>query len=173
MTLPTGVQIVSENNYGRPDKALNYMKRMARSFGYALPGSTYEVSPDYGMMTQAWNIYGYAVPIVEQFFGIHPMAAQQKVYIRPQMPLEWDTASLENVGIDNNELSIFYERGSGETVIRISQVRSDWELEIELPKEPSSDIEVEGTHQISLGETTYIVTTREKEIVIVLKDGEA
>ena len=70
MTLPTGVQAVAENNYGRPDKALDYLKRMTRTFGYALPGSIYEVSPDFGMMTQAWNLYSYAIPIVGQFFGI-------------------------------------------------------------------------------------------------------
>ncbi|WP_373512847.1 glycogen debranching protein, partial [Persicitalea sp.] len=57
MTLPTGVQAIAENNYGRPDQALDYLKRISRSFGYALPGSIYEVSPDYGMMTQAWNLY--------------------------------------------------------------------------------------------------------------------
>ncbi|MCB0375975.1 MAG: glycogen debranching protein, partial [Sinomicrobium sp.] len=74
MTLPTGVQAVAENNYGRPDKALDYLTRMTRSFSYALPGSMYEVSPDYGMMTQAWNIYGFAIPIVQQFFGIKPQA---------------------------------------------------------------------------------------------------
>ncbi|HMQ91390.1 MAG TPA: hypothetical protein PKB07_27505, partial [Flavilitoribacter sp.] len=72
MTLPTGVQAVAENNYGRPDQALDYLRRMTRSFGFALPGSIYEVSPDFGMMTQAWTIYSFAVPIVQQFFGIRP-----------------------------------------------------------------------------------------------------
>ena len=28
MTLPTGVQAVAENNYGRPDRALDYIQRM-------------------------------------------------------------------------------------------------------------------------------------------------
>ena len=70
MTLPTGVQAVAENNYGRPNQALNYLQRMARTFSFALPGSMYEVSPDYGMMTQAWNIYSFAIPIVQQFFGV-------------------------------------------------------------------------------------------------------
>ncbi|MEZ4851553.1 MAG: glycogen debranching protein [Bacteroidia bacterium] len=35
MTLPTGVQVVAENNCGRPDQALNYLKRMTRSFSFA------------------------------------------------------------------------------------------------------------------------------------------
>jgi hypothetical protein len=39
MTLPTGVAAVAENNYGRPDKALDYLHRMSRSWGYAHPGA--------------------------------------------------------------------------------------------------------------------------------------
>jgi glycogen debranching enzyme len=46
MTLPTGVSAIGENRYGNPDGALDYLKRMTRSFGFALPGSMYEVSPD-------------------------------------------------------------------------------------------------------------------------------
>ena len=45
MTLPTGVAALAENNYGRPDKALDYLHRMSRSWGYAHPGSMYEVVP--------------------------------------------------------------------------------------------------------------------------------
>ena len=71
MTLPTAVQIIAENNYGRPDEAYDLLKKVNKTFGYALPGSMYEVSPDYGMMTQAWNVYAYGEPIVKQFFGIN------------------------------------------------------------------------------------------------------
>ncbi|RMB56942.1 glycogen debranching protein [Dokdonia sinensis] len=109
MTLPTAVQIIGENNYGNPDKALDYLKRMTRSFSYALPGSMYEVSPDYGMITQAWNIYGYAVPIVEQFFGIQPDGASKTIYINPQMPSTWKTGSLENVQVGDTSISVFYD----------------------------------------------------------------
>lgn len=108
MTLPTSVQVIAENNYDNPDQALNYIKRMTRSFSYALPGSMYEVSPDYGMITQAWNIYGYAVPIVEQFFGIQPDGATKTIYINPQMPSSWNEASLENVRIGDTEISVYY-----------------------------------------------------------------
>ena len=136
MTLPTGVQIVSENNYGRPDKALNYLKRMTRSFSYALPGSIYEVSPDYGMMTQAWNVYSYAVPIVEQFFGIKPDAANKKVNVAPQMPGSWDNASLENVPIGDNEVSIFFSEGK----VKITQTKKDWLVELRLPMTEGSQL---------------------------------
>ncbi|MGD1892925.1 MAG: trehalase family glycosidase, partial [Cyclobacteriaceae bacterium] len=96
MTLPTGVQAIAENNYGNPDTALDYLQRMTRTFGFALPGSIYEVSPDYGMMTQAWNLYSYAIPIVQQFFGVRPRTYEQTVRIQPQMPSSWPQAQLEN-----------------------------------------------------------------------------
>ncbi len=134
MTLPTGVQAVAENNYNRPNQALNYLKRMSRTFSYALPGSMYEVSPDYGMMTQAWNIYGFAIPIVQQFFGINPQASKKKILIKPQMPDEWEEASLENVIISDNTVSIFYNNSDGFLKLKIVQQNPDWVVDIVLPE---------------------------------------
>ena len=148
MTLPTGVQAIAENNYGRPGKALNYLKRMTRTFSYALPGSMYEVSPDYGMMTQAWNIYSFAVPIVQQFFGIQPVASEKRVRISPLMPGEWEYASLENVVIANNDLSVFYKASAGITRIEVHQSQPDWTLEVQLPH--SAD----NSYQLLEGEAT-------------------
>jgi glycogen debranching enzyme len=162
MTLPTGVQIVSENNYGRPDKALNYLKRMTRSFSYALPGSIYEVSPDYGMMTQAWNVYSYAVPIVEQFFGIRPDAANRKVVIEPQMPSSWNEASLENVPVGDNEVSIFFSEGN----IKIIQTKKDWILELRLPMSERSKL-------TSISEGVDIREDKEARIYIVKSTGKS
>ncbi|HSI70802.1 MAG TPA: hypothetical protein VK941_11250, partial [Gillisia sp.] len=132
MTLPTGVQAIAENNYGNPDKALDYLQRMTRSFSYALPGSMYEVSPDYGMVVQAWNIYSFAVPIIKQFFGIDPMASEKKVTITPLMPSSWDEASLENVHIAENELDIIYKKKEGRLHIEINQKDPTWTLVLEL-----------------------------------------
>ena len=133
MTLPTGVQVVAENNYGRPDKALDYLKRMTRSFSYALPGSMYEVSPDYGMIAQAWNIYSFAVPIIHQFFGLQPMAYDKKTVIMPRMPNEWDEASIENVAISNNSLDIYYSKAGNQLSVKINQEDPEWEIEVILP----------------------------------------
>ena len=134
MTLPTGVQAVAENNYGRPDKALEYLRRMSRTFSYALPGSMYEVSPDYGMITQAWNIYSFAIPVVQQFFGIRPMASEKRVVIRPQMPAAWDRASLKNVHIAGNEVSVFFERGEEGSSFRVLQTFPGWKISLHLPE---------------------------------------
>ena len=133
MTLPTGVQAVSENNYGRPDEALAYLRRMTRSFSYALPGSIYEVSPDYGMMTQAWNLYSYAVPVVGQFFGIQPAAHRRTVYLQPQMPTAWDDARLENVAVGNNQLGVRYQRNPTGLQLSVTQTQPDWKVIFAFP----------------------------------------
>ncbi len=135
MTLPTGVLAVAENNYGRPDKALEYLQRMTRSFSYALPGSMYEVSPDYGMITQAWNIYSFAVPMVNQFFGVNPNAAQKEVIIKPNMPIEWDHASLENIPIAGNKIDIYYQKSADSLRIRAAQSDPSWQLRLILDGE--------------------------------------
>ena len=134
MTLPTGVQAVAENNYGRPDNALDYLQRMTNSFSYALPGSMYEVSPDYGMVVQAWNIYSFAVPIVHQFFGLNPMASQKTIRIKPQMPSDWSTAQLENIQVADNQLSLYFEDDGGVIDINVTQSNPEWTIILEWPQ---------------------------------------
>ena len=159
MTLPTGVQAIAENNYGRPDKALDYIRRMTRSFSYALPGSMYEVSPDYGMMTQAWNIYSYAVPIVQQFFGIQPVASKKLIQLKPVMPSEWDEASLENVIIADNEISVFYTVIEGSTRIEVYQSQPDWTIELQMPYTDQKNYQlVEGDAAMSKNKSLAVYT---------------
>lgn len=164
MTLPTGVQAISENNYGRPDEALDYLKRMSRTFSYALPGSMYEVSPDYGMMTQAWNIYAFAIPIVKQFFGITPMAHEKTVIIEPQMPKEWDKASLENVTVGDNEISIWYENKNGKLQIKAQQSNPGWQIKLILPKDDYST--TEGNPEVLSGGSFQTFVTSEETLTV-------
>lgn len=166
MTLPTGVQAVAENNYGRPDQALDYLKRMSRSFSYALPGSIYEVSPDYGMMTQAWNIYSFAVPIINQFFGIEPMAHNKTIIIEPQMPNEWDTASLENVKVGDNKVSIWHTKSEESHQIKIQQTRPDWKIKLILPEGDYKATEGNAKTSTENGKT---ILTFSNQIIVVTK----
>lgn len=134
MTLPTGVLTIGENNYGNPDAALDYLKRMTKTFSYALPGSIYEVSPDYGMVVQAWNLYSYAVPIIKQFFGVQPEAANKTIKIAPQMPSDWNTADLKNLMVGNNSISVSYNKINGATFLKLNQTKADWKLMVSFPK---------------------------------------
>ncbi len=147
MTLPTGVLAVAENNYGRPDRALDYLLRMCRSFSFALPGSMYEVSPDYGMISQAWNLYSFAIPVVEQFFGISPMASQKHIRIAPGMPTSWKEASLENVAVGANTVTVDY-RKSDDGLIHLKAVQADPTWTLDFPANSAAP----GTLEVLAGE---------------------
>lgn len=125
MTLPTGVQALAEANYGHPDEAFSYLDNLTNSFSYALPGSMYEVSPDYGMITQAWNIYAVATPIIEKFFGIRPQAGMKRLSIQPMMPSDWNNVSLKNILVGDNEISI--EKSGNQYTIY--QTKKDWKID--------------------------------------------
>lgn len=128
MTLPTGVSAVAENNYGNPDKALDYLKRMGKSFSFALPGSIYEVSPDYGMFAQAWNLYSYAVPTVQQFFGLNPNAGNKELTLNPLMPTNWKHAELENIRIGEIRVSAAYSKSDKGYTYKLKSIPSDWKV---------------------------------------------
>lgn len=134
MTLPTGVLAIGESRYGNPDEALAYLKKMTKTFSYALPGSIYEVSPDYGMVTQAWNMYSYAVPIIKQFFGIRPQAAQKMILIEPQMPGDWNEASIDKVAVGDNLIGLTYAKAENGVKLVITQTKPDWTVRLAFPK---------------------------------------
>ncbi|RDB05039.1 alpha-L-rhamnosidase-related protein [Runella aurantiaca] len=134
MTLPTGVQAVAENNYGRPNEAYNLLKKMTKSFSYAFPGSIYEVSPDYGMMTQAWNMYAFGEPIIKQFFGIKPLAHQKKIRLSPLLPAALTEGKVENVAVGTNEISVVFKQTTGSDTFNINQKSADWNIVLAQPK---------------------------------------
>jgi glycogen debranching enzyme len=134
MTLPTGVQVVAENNYGRPDEAYQLLKKITKTFSYALPGSIYEVSPDYGMMTQAWNIYAFGESIVKQFFGIQPLAYKKEIVIKPSLPKALTNGKIENVPIGSNEISIGFVQKVTEDQFAITQKSTGWSVVFSQPK---------------------------------------
>lgn len=55
------------------------------------------MSPDYGCFVQAWTSYGLLSPIICGFIGIMPNAAEKKVAILPQLPSDWNEASVKKI----------------------------------------------------------------------------
>jgi glycogen debranching enzyme len=132
MTLPTGVQAVAAAKYGRAEEAWEYISKLSQSFSYALPGSMYEVSPDFGMITQAWNIYGVAVPIIKHFFGIQPKAYNKSISISPNLPEHWRDVSIKNVKVGNNAVSLTISQKDDHAEYHIQQIRNDWHVLIDV-----------------------------------------
>ncbi|TXI70466.1 MAG: glycogen debranching protein [Cyclobacteriaceae bacterium] len=160
MTLPTGVQAVAAANYDRPNEALGYIKKLQQSFSYALPGSMYEVSPDFGMVVQAWNIYGVAVPVIHSFLGIEPHALEQQINISPQLPDAWNEAAIENVKIGTNTLSIKINRNAGYDEYHVQQTDPAWRLVIHTKGAKQvlvNQKETTATDQLSLQGAEHVV----------------
>ncbi|HLO44866.1 MAG TPA: hypothetical protein VK175_11085 [Leadbetterella sp.] len=134
MTLPTGVQAVAENNYGRPDEAYSLLKRMMKSFSFALPGSIYEVSPDFGMFSQAWNMYAFGEPIIKQFFGIKPLAYNKTITISPLLPSKLSSGKIENVDIGDNNLDLAFTQKADSDIFEIKQKLGEWTITFIQPK---------------------------------------
>ena len=171
MTLPTGVAAVAENNYGRPDKALDYLHRMSRSWGYAHPGSMYEVSPDFGMMCQAWNIYSFAYPIVRQFFGVQPDPQQHKITIDLAFPSNWTHPQLKGIAIGEGELQTYLDvaflKGDAKRknqLLLIQEGPNVWTLRTKIP-EGAEVIVGDQIIQPTLDEEGYAEMT-DREVVI-------
>ena len=169
MTLPTAVQIIAENNYGRPDEAFDLLKRVNKTFGYALPGSMYEVSPDYGMMTQAWNVYAYGEPIVKQFFGIKPYAFKKLVIISPQLPAALTLGSIEHVVIGDNQVSVSFKQEQNGIEFSITQKSNDWNILFQQPKGKFKKWELNGKliKPIVVGNMEQIEISTKKTKILV------
>ena len=144
MTLPTGVQAIAENNYGRPDSALNYLRRLVNSFSYALPGSMYEVSPDFGMVVQAWNTYALAVPLIQQFLGVNPMAHEQRIILSPQLPKAWPEARLKGLPVGDNTLNLHIVRTDEGVRMEAEQSQKNWKINLRFPLGQYSSWKING-----------------------------
>ena len=163
MTLPTGVQAVAECKYGRPNQALRYIENIANSFSYALPGSMYEVSPDYGMIVQAWTIYGLAVPVVEYFFGIKPEAHNKKIAISPDFPEAWQNASLRKVKVGDNFISVNKTSDDQSTIYKVSVEKEGWSITFKPEGQPSK---VTINKKERLLKESYILMEFDNDIIV-------
>jgi glycogen debranching enzyme len=110
MTISTGIQAVSEAEYGRIDQAVEYLDMIAATLGRQLPGSICEMMPDYGCPAQAWTIYGPAKVLIGYIFGIKPSAYEKHVDIIPNFPSDWDHISAEGLRVGNCTFSLSITR---------------------------------------------------------------
>ena len=114
--------------YGMPDTALKYMHQTLNTFSYATPGTMYEVSPDYGMFVQAWNISCLNIPLIQYFFGVNPDAYNKEITIHLQMPVQWKEASLKNLLVGSTKLSVDYKKQNNQITCNIQSSEPGWKI---------------------------------------------
>jgi hypothetical protein len=128
MTLPTGALAVGEARYGRATRALDYIQRIASTFGAAMPGALSEISPDGGCFLQLWSSYGIVWPVVHYFFGLRPDAAAQRLTCVPQLPPEWPAAHLDAVPIAETEVDVELTGVASGLCVRLETSAPAWEV---------------------------------------------
>ncbi|MFZ9044585.1 MAG: glycosyl hydrolase family 65 protein [Cyclobacteriaceae bacterium] len=128
MTLPTAVQAIGSGNYGQINDTFSYLNNLQNSFSYALPGSMYEVSPDFGMIVQAWNAYAVAVPIVQYIVGIDPEAHLKQIKFNPQLPKGIDELELKRIKIGGNVLDVKLVKEGAELIATVTQSDPDYRI---------------------------------------------
>ena len=110
MTISTGVQAVSEANYGRTEEALGYVDKIVQTLNRTTPGSISEMMPDYGCFAIAWTSYGIVVPLIGHIFGIQPDAVHRTVVFGPHVPAGWKDMSIEDLPVGSNTAVSFSRR---------------------------------------------------------------
>ena len=116
--------------YGMPDTALKYMHQTLNTFSFATPGTMYEVSPDYGMFVQAWNISCLNIPLIQYFFGVSPDAVKKEITVHLQMPSQWENASIKNLLIGSTKLSIQYKKNNNLVTCIIQSTEPGWKIHL-------------------------------------------
>jgi hypothetical protein len=84
------------------------------------------------------------------------------------MPKAWNTATLENVEIADNSVSVFYNRNEGEVELKVVQQNTNWTVEIVIPKTDFKNYEVDNT-KVSVEELGYHVVFKTKSSDVILK----
>jgi glycogen debranching enzyme len=124
MSISTGVVAVAEAEYGRPERALHYIRMLTDTLDMQMPGAISEMSPDYGCFVQAWSGYGVAWPVVTGIFGIRPDAYHHRVTCVPNFPADWSDARLTNVRIGTNSLDLRWDG----TTLWVSSQEPGWDI---------------------------------------------
>jgi len=144
MTISTGVQAVSEANYGRIDNALWYVDRIVQTFNRRTPGSISEMMPDYGCFTIAWTSYGIVLPLIEHVFGIQPDAVHKVVVFEPHVPTGWQDMSVENLPVGTNVISFSRSKTGRGIEYRVEAKDDGWNFLLKGSEVPGATLYLNG-----------------------------
>lgn len=167
MTIGTGVQAVSEANYGRTDAALWYMGRIVETFNRVTPGSISEMMPDYGCFVIAWTAYGIVVPLVRHVFGIEPDAMNKTVVLEPHVPRGWEDMSISDLPVGATTISFSRARTARGIEYRVDAANDGWSFVLKLQDSPGARYFLNGS-PVTLPPSGIRMTGRENRVLVVL-----
>jgi glycogen debranching enzyme len=165
MTISTGVQAMSEAQYGRTDECIWYMNKISETLSRTLPGSINEMMPDYGCPVQAWTIYGIATPLVTHIFGVKPDAYNKTVIIEPHLPSDWNYATIENQKVGLNSYDINIKRDYSKIHYIVNSEQSDWNNKLIVKGLKGNEYTLNGQKVVALNDEIQLTGTLNTVII--------
>jgi glycogen debranching enzyme len=166
MTISTGVQAVSEGNYGRTGEALWYVDQIVRTFNRKLPGSISEMMPDYGCFTIAWTSYGIVMPLIQHVFGIQPDAMNKTVVFEPHVPAAWENVSIEDLPVGTNLISFARSKTEKGIEYRLEARENGWSFVLKEDALPGAKYYV-NARPVSLTSAGIRMSGRRNHVLVV------
>lgn len=117
MPIQNAIVALAELQYGRPEQGLWYLERMAELCGQATPWAIPEfegkVGGDKACFMQLWSSAAYNWLMVQGWFRLLPNPDKGIVWVRPQLPAEWDSARVENLMLWGKRYDLALKRENG------------------------------------------------------------
>jgi glycogen debranching enzyme len=167
MTISTGVQAVSEANYGRTEAALWYVDKIVQTFNRKLPGSISEMMPDYGCFTIAWTSYGIVVPLIEHVFGIQPDAVNKTIVFDPHLPSGWEDIRIDDLAVGANLISFSRARTGRGIEYEIEAKQGGWNFILAGETHPHATYYLNGS-PVSKSATGIQMSGRKNQVLVVV-----
>jgi hypothetical protein len=167
MTISTGVQAVSEGNYGRTNEALWYVDRIVRTFNRVTPGSISEMMPDYGCFTIAWTSYGIVLPLIQHVFGIQPDAPRKTVVFEPHLPTGWEDISIDDLPVGTNVVSFSRARTGRGIEYSVAARQSGWSFVLKGADLPGARYFLNGRPVSSISAGIRMTGTKNHVLVVL------
>jgi glycogen debranching enzyme len=128
----TGWAAMAAYRYGRPHvgfQALNANALLTESgaLGYITELLSGDVNAPFGRSShhQVWSEAMVAGPLVRGLFGVEPLDAGTRLRVAPQLPADWNRASVRGVECGGYRFDIEVTRGPGLLTMRVTPRRQE------------------------------------------------
>jgi glycogen debranching enzyme len=169
MTISTGVQAVSEGNYGRTEEAMWYVDKIVQTFNRVSPGSISEMMPDYGCFTIAWTSYGIVGPLIQHVFGIQPDAPRKTVVFDPHLPTGWEDIRIDDLPIGTNSVSFSRARTGRGIEYDLEATQGGWTFVLKGKDLPGARYFLNG-RPVSFAASGIQMRGRKNHLLVAMRD---
>lgn len=139
-TLPTATLSRAAYRYGEPGLGFEMLHHVAETLEHGSIGLFHELIPEGACFVQLWSGATFLRGVIEDLLGIQVDAVGHRVQIAPQLPAEWEGATLEGLSFGEHIINVRVTRQAIE--VTQSQGATPLFVECRLPGESSRTFQV-------------------------------